>query len=352
MAREEITQERLREMLDYDPAFGVFTWKISPGPRTMAGTKAGKVGPKNTTVIQIDGKYHYAHRLAWLYVNGSLPDGYVIAENGDFTDTRLDNLVEKSRGEIQRTGKLRSTNTSGARGVTWDPQTQKWKATICRNYRRIYLGLFVTKEEAAAAYEAATRSEHPADIGTLMPFKPMETRRSRLASYNTIRRDPKLVGWDTIEEFLADMGEPPTAEHVLMRVRHSLPLGPGNAQWRLPWKTLHGGNEAVKRTHHLGRYGLNDEDFRRMLAAQGGVCMLCRRPERQSFNGTAKQLSVDHDEVTKKVRDLLCMSCNTAIGSADENPWLLRTMADYLEWWKADHTSTDNVVSLIPKDLA
>ncbi len=44
-----------------------------------------------------------------------------------------------------------SNNTSGFVGVSFNKKTRKWKA----QHRRRYLGLFNTREEAAAAYAAA-----------------------------------------------------------------------------------------------------------------------------------------------------------------------------------------------------
>lgn len=42
-------------------------------------------------------------------------------------------------------------NTCGYKGVSWHKKSQKWRATL----RNKHLGLFDTKEEAAAAYDVA-----------------------------------------------------------------------------------------------------------------------------------------------------------------------------------------------------
>jgi hypothetical protein len=44
-------------------------------------------------------------------------------------------------------------NTSGYRGVTWFQN--KWRASIKINSRRIFLGYFISKEDAARAYDRA-----------------------------------------------------------------------------------------------------------------------------------------------------------------------------------------------------
>jgi len=70
----ELTAERLRAVLSYNPNTGLFTW-IKPSkfhPR-MQGQVAGSVGTGGYIHIRVDGKKYRAHRLAWLYVYGLPP---------------------------------------------------------------------------------------------------------------------------------------------------------------------------------------------------------------------------------------------------------------------------------------
>jgi hypothetical protein len=71
-------------------------------------------------------------------------------------------------------------------------------------------------------------------------------------------------------------------------------------------------------------YGITVDDYRALVAAQDGRCSICREvPD--------DRLHVDHDHATRAVRELLCGRCNAAIGSAREDPDLLRAMIAYLE---------------------
>lgn len=83
------------------------------------------------------------------------PKGVLVDHiNGDRLDNRLENLRLCSRQENARNSKKLSTsNTSGSKGVY--PHKNKWTARITVNYRLLYLGLFVKKEDAEEAYEKA-----------------------------------------------------------------------------------------------------------------------------------------------------------------------------------------------------
>ena len=70
---------------------------------------------------------------------------------------------------------------------------------------------------------------------------------------------------------------------------------------------------AAKRKH---RYGITDDEYRRLVAAQHGACAICERaPDDPDIpKGWRGELCVDHDHATGRVRGLLCHSCNVAIG--------------------------------------
>lgn len=70
-----LTQERLKEMLGYNPCTGQFFWKPGrPRPRIPVGRQAGWIKKDDGYVqIGIDKKTYYAHVLVWLYVHGEWP---------------------------------------------------------------------------------------------------------------------------------------------------------------------------------------------------------------------------------------------------------------------------------------
>ena len=74
------------------------------------------------------------------------------------------------------------------------------------------------------------------------------------------------------------------------------------------------------------QYGITNEDRTRMWNEQKGVCKICKKPG----DGRWKQLCVDHDHQTGKVRDLLCRRCNTVLGEVYDDPNILLGMVEYL----------------------
>lgn len=156
----ELTQERLKELLHYDPATGVFTWRVSAGG-VKAGSVAGSLYSNGYRLIGVKGKYYLAHRLAWLYTTGAWPLSGIDHRNGVCDDNRFCNLREASKSENQHNRKTPVNNTSGFLGVTWHTRDRKWQAQIMVGGSTLFLGSFLTPEDAHAAYLAAKAIHHP-----------------------------------------------------------------------------------------------------------------------------------------------------------------------------------------------
>lgn len=73
------------------------------------------------------------------------------------------------------------------------------------------------------------------------------------------------------------------------------------------------------------KFGITLEQYNTMLTAQGGVCAICR-----TLNKDRKNLAVDHDHRTGKVRSLLCGNCNRGLGNFQDCPAILQRAMDYL----------------------
>lgn len=158
----ELTAERLRELLHYDPETGVFTWKVTLSRRASAGSIAGAYGAnKGYTPISVLKRKYQAHRLAWLYMRGVWPPEDLDHINRDRSDNRLANLRLASRTENSQNANLKRNNTSGCKGVSWHIQSGRWRAHLMLNRRQIHLGLFDAFDDAVAARKAGEAQYHP-----------------------------------------------------------------------------------------------------------------------------------------------------------------------------------------------
>jgi hypothetical protein len=153
-----LTQERLREILDYDPMTGVFTARIARSSNLPVGAIAGCLRANGYITISICNQSYYGHRLAWLYVHGRWPDGEIDHINCIPSDNRLANLREATRAQNSRNMPVFRNNICGKKGVS--KRAGKWRANITKNKRRVHLGYFDTPEEAHAAYAAAARMHY------------------------------------------------------------------------------------------------------------------------------------------------------------------------------------------------
>jgi hypothetical protein len=153
--RNRLTAERAREVLSYNPETGAFMWRKTLNARGLVGSVAGTSRSNGYRIIGVDGVPYLAHRLAWLMVHGAWPRAEVDHANGNPGDNRLCNLREANRSQNCKNIRVPKDNTSGALGVSWFGQTQRWRARIVCDGVEISLGYFRSKDDAIAARKAA-----------------------------------------------------------------------------------------------------------------------------------------------------------------------------------------------------
>lgn len=79
-------------------------------------------------------------------------------------------------------------------------------------------------------------------------------------------------------------------------------------------------------------YGITLAEYETLFSQQNGLCAICAEPEKAIDHLTKdiRRLAVDHCHRTKKIRGLLCLACNTAIGKLRDSPELIERAASYV----------------------
>jgi len=150
MAEGIVSFEEAAKVLDYNPDTGVLTRKKASGPARQ-GDVLGYVDPSTGYAKgHVKGKLYYAHRLAWLLHYGKWPPHEIDHINGDKTDNRIENLRAVSHRDNCKNHPLRSDNTSGVCGVTWDRWSGKWVVRIWNQGGGKNLGRFADFDKAVA----------------------------------------------------------------------------------------------------------------------------------------------------------------------------------------------------------
>lgn len=92
-------------------------------------------------------------------------------------------------------------------------------------------------------------------------------------------------------------------------------------------------NKSQFKDYELSKaYGISIDEYNSLLAKQNGVCAICKTPETSKNNeGSVRNLAVDHDHRSGRVRGLVCMSCNTSLGLFKDNTTFLFNAAQYLQ---------------------
>jgi hypothetical protein len=152
----------LRKLFSYNPDTGTIVRAVSAG-RCSAGETVFALDRDYLHVrVTWDGRKHkiYGHVLAWVLYYGTYPSRKIAHLNDNCADNRLKNLAERGDHHHARHSRMKSNNTSGAKGISWDCRRQLWKVEITVDYKNKFVGRFADKDQALAAYIAASQEHH------------------------------------------------------------------------------------------------------------------------------------------------------------------------------------------------
>lgn len=156
----DLTQERVRELFDYDGENGILIRKKDWYGRIVNQPCGIKPNRNGYGQVKIDGKTYLPHRIIWLWHKGYLPE-FIDHWDRDRMNNRIENLRPATRAENGHNHGLHRDNTSGYPGVYFYKPRKKYRAHIRVDGRRIDLGLFNTAEEAFRVHQLAKIKYHP-----------------------------------------------------------------------------------------------------------------------------------------------------------------------------------------------
>lgn len=154
----ELTAEKLRAELFYDPDTGKFTWLGKRRNTAALRRDAGSVRSDGYIDIHVAGRRYRAHRLAWLYVHGSWPVNNLDHIDGDPANNRISNLRDVPH-------RWNAQNTKKPTGIEFRPNNPlKYRVRVWVDDRAKTVGSFATLAEAEIAREAAKQALHPGHV--------------------------------------------------------------------------------------------------------------------------------------------------------------------------------------------
>jgi hypothetical protein len=149
----------LENVISYDRKTGDFIWR-SHKNLDLIGKPAGHITTGGYKNISIFSHHIYAHRLAYILEYGQIPD-FIDHIDGNRLNNAITNLRSVTR-TVNAENKRKNQNgtTTGLLGVHLHKQTGKFCASIKTKGKRIYIGLFLTSEDAFEAYVKKKREIH------------------------------------------------------------------------------------------------------------------------------------------------------------------------------------------------
>jgi len=152
-----LTKERANELLEYRE--GVLYWKTTRSRLAIAGSKVGMIGTSGYLQTKIDGARQMNHRVIFLMHHGYMPT-FVDHIDNNKLNNRIENLREATKSQNGHNVGIRSSNTSGVKGVYWKKSDRKWCVRAWCHGKRRYFGLYDDLELADLVAREARNKFH------------------------------------------------------------------------------------------------------------------------------------------------------------------------------------------------
>lgn len=145
--------EIVKLWFSYNPETGILSRKLKGRSSTP-----DILNPIRERVDLLGTRYRVTH-IIWALYHGKWPDEFIDHKDHNRRNNRIVNLREASR--IQN-GQNRLSNNVNGKGVTFrqDRNSYPWQAQIQFERRKLHLGFYNSKEEAAEAYKQAAIEYH------------------------------------------------------------------------------------------------------------------------------------------------------------------------------------------------
>ena len=147
--------------LDQTTLSTIFEYKDGELYWLKTGKKAGTLHHTGYTQICVNRKLHNAHRLVFMIYHGWLPE-VIDHIDGNRANNNIDNLRPASWSQNLQNMKLRPTNKSGCKNVSWCKRKRKWAVQLSIHGKQTNLGRYDDLEFAELVATEARAKYHGA----------------------------------------------------------------------------------------------------------------------------------------------------------------------------------------------
>jgi len=141
----------LKKLFSYDQHTGKLFWNVKKAGRVWVGEEAGSDTVKGYLSVMIDGVNYFVHRIVWILIKGFSPEECIDHIDRDKKNNRIENLRHISLSCNSRNSKVYESNKTGIKGISFDIENNKYRASIAFDKKAYNLGRYKELDEAVLA---------------------------------------------------------------------------------------------------------------------------------------------------------------------------------------------------------